>query len=54
MHATMRTLTRVLRDRAVSDRDRVALDFEDHSFTFGDVQSRADEWAGVLRAGGRG
>ena len=48
----MRTLTRVLRDRATSDRDRIALDFEDRSFTFGDVQDRADAWAAVLNAAG--
>ena len=38
----------MLRDRAASDRDRVAFDFEDRAFTFGDVQSRADEWAALL------
>ena len=41
----MNTLAQVLRDRAVSDHDRVALDFEDRSFTFGALQIRADEWA---------
>ena len=48
----MRTLTDVLRSRATGDRDRVALDFEDRSFTFGEVQSRADEWAAALAAAG--
>src|SRR3954466_12319780 len=50
----MRTLADVLHARAVSDRDRVALDFEDRSFTFGDVQSRADDWARTLAAAGAG
>ncbi len=50
----MRTLTDVLLRRATGDRDRVALDFEDRSFTFGDVQSRADEWAAALAAAGAG
>ena len=48
----MRTLTQVLRDRADTDRDRVALDFEDRSFTFGDLQSRADQWAALLASVG--
>ena len=48
----MRTLTDVLRSRATGDRDRVALDFEDRSFTFGEMQSRADEWAEALAAAG--
>jgi acyl-CoA synthetase (AMP-forming)/AMP-acid ligase II len=48
----MRTLTDVLGRRATGDRDRVALDFEDRSFTFGDLQSRADEWAAALAAAG--
>jgi acyl-CoA synthetase (AMP-forming)/AMP-acid ligase II len=48
----MRTLTDVLRRRATDDRDRVAFDFEDRSFTFGDVQARADEWAAALAAAG--
>jgi long-chain acyl-CoA synthetase len=47
-----RTLSDVLRRRAERDRDRVALDFEDRSFTFGDLQTRADEWAGTLAAAG--
>jgi long-chain acyl-CoA synthetase len=42
----------VLRDRVASDRDRIALDFEDRTFTFGDVQSHADAWAGALAAAG--
>ena len=50
----MRTLTDVLRRRATGDRDRVALDFEDRSFTFGEMQSRADEWAAALAAAGAG
>ena len=47
-----RTLSEVLRRRAVSDRDRAALDFEDRSFTFGDLQSHADDWAGALAGAG--
>ena len=50
----MRTLTDVLRRRATGDRDRVALDFEDRSFTFGEMQSRADAWAAALAAAGAG
>ena len=48
----MRTLTDVLRSRASGDADRVALDFEDRSYTFGDVQSRADDWAATLARAG--
>ena len=48
----MRTLTDVLRNRANTDRDRVALDFEDRSFTFGDLQARADEWCSALATAG--
>lgn len=48
----MRTLTDVLRSRSTSDPDRVALDFEDRTFTFGELQSRADEWATALAAAG--
>ena len=48
----MRTLTEVLRERADRDRDRIALDFEDRSFTFGELQTRADEWATRLAAAG--
>jgi len=44
----------VLRERATSDGDRVALDFEDRTFTFGEVQARADAWAGALAAAGVG
>ena len=47
-----RTLSEVLRRRAASDRDRAALDFEDRSFTFGDLQSHADDWAGALAGAG--
>jgi long-chain acyl-CoA synthetase len=48
----VRTLSEVLRRRAASDRDRTALDFEDRSFTFGDLQSHADDWAGALAGAG--
>jgi acyl-CoA synthetase (AMP-forming)/AMP-acid ligase II len=48
----MHTLTDVLRSRATRDRDRVALDFEDRSFTFGELRARADEWAAALAASG--
>jgi long-chain acyl-CoA synthetase len=48
----MRTLTEVLRERADRDGARVALDFEDRSYTFADVQTRADEWAARLAAAG--
>jgi long-chain acyl-CoA synthetase len=48
----MRTLTEVLRSRAASDHDRAALDFEDRSYTFGDLQSRADDWAATLAHAG--
>jgi long-chain acyl-CoA synthetase len=47
-----RTLSDVLRRRAERDRERVALDFGDRSFTFGDLQTRADEWAARLAAAG--
>ena len=46
------TLTDVLWARATGDRDRVALDFEDRTFTFGEVKSRAEEWAAALAAAG--
>lgn len=48
----MRTLGEVLRRRAATDRDRVALDFEDRSFTFGGLHARAAEWAAILAAAG--
>ncbi|MFI5046585.1 MAG: class I adenylate-forming enzyme family protein [Acidimicrobiia bacterium] len=48
----MHTLTRVLRERASSDGDRIALDFEDRSFTFGEVQARAEEWRDLLADAG--
>jgi len=48
----MQTLSDVLRDRAHSDRDRVAVDFEDGTFTFGEVQARAEAWANTLTAAG--
>ena len=48
----MRTLTEVMRGRAITDRDRVALDFEDRGFTFGDVGTRADAWAAALAGAG--
>ena len=44
----MRTLHEVLRNRASTDRDRVALDFEDRSFTFQDLHANAAEWAVTL------
>ena len=47
-----RTLCEVLRRRAASDRDRTAFDFEDRSFSFGDLQSQADDWAGALAGAG--
>jgi acyl-CoA synthetase (AMP-forming)/AMP-acid ligase II len=50
----MRTLSDALRSRAIRDRDRVALDVEDRSFTFGELQSRADEWSAALAATGAG
>ena len=52
MGDSARTLSEVLRRRAASDRDRAALDFEDRSFTFGDLQSHADDWAGALAGAG--
>jgi acyl-CoA synthetase (AMP-forming)/AMP-acid ligase II len=48
----MRTLTEVLRNRAKRDGDRAALDFDDRTFTFGDVQTHADQWAATLAAAG--
>jgi acyl-CoA synthetase (AMP-forming)/AMP-acid ligase II len=48
----MRTLTDVLQSRATSDRDRVALDFEDRCFTFGELQSSAEAWSTALAASG--
>ncbi|HXY95307.1 MAG TPA: class I adenylate-forming enzyme family protein [Acidimicrobiia bacterium] len=48
----MLTLPEVLHRRAAGDRDRVALDFDDRSFTFGELQSRADEWRVRLAAAG--
>jgi long-chain acyl-CoA synthetase len=50
----MPTLHEVLRKRAMSDGDRVALDFEDRSFTFGDLQSNAERWAATLAEAGAG
>ncbi len=47
-----RTLSDVLRRRAASDYDRAALDFEDRSFTFGELQSHADDWAAALAGAG--
>src|SRR5262245_64588358 len=46
------TLSDVLRDRAARDGDRVALDFEEHSFTFGELQARAEVWASRLARAG--
>ena len=48
----MRTLTEVLRDRVATDGARVAIDFEDRSYTFADVQTHADEWAARFAAAG--
>ncbi len=48
----MRTLSEVLRDRVERDGARVAIDFEDRSYTFADVQHHADEWAARLAAVG--
>ena len=48
----MRTLSDVLRDRAASDHDRVALDFEEQSFTYGELQARAEQWASRLADAG--
>jgi acyl-CoA synthetase (AMP-forming)/AMP-acid ligase II len=47
-----RTLPEVLWSRAASDHERVALDFEDRTFTFGDLQTHADEWSAGLAAAG--
>ncbi len=47
-----RTLPEVLRSRAAADHERVALDFEDGTFTFGDLQHHADEWSASLAAAG--
>ena len=44
------TLTRALHDRAAIARERIALDFEDRSFTFHDVHEHAAEWARRLDA----
>jgi acyl-CoA synthetase (AMP-forming)/AMP-acid ligase II len=49
---TVRTLNDVLRDRATRDRDRVAFDFEDRAFTYGEVWSHAGERAASLHAVG--
>ena len=48
------TLDGVMRARAASDGARVALDFEDHHFTFTDVAASADQWSRVLRDVGVG
>jgi long-chain acyl-CoA synthetase len=50
----MPTLHEVLRKRAMSGGDRVALDFENRSFTFGDLQSNAERWAATLAEAGAG
>ena len=47
-----RTLSEVLRRRATRDRDRATLDFEDRSFTFGELLSYTDDWAGALAGAG--
>ena len=48
----MRTLAAVLRDRAASDGDRGALDFEDRTFSFAEVDARADDPAAALAEAG--
>ena len=48
----MQTLTEVLRRRASSDGDRVALDFEDRSITFSELRAQADAWAATLTRAG--
>jgi long-chain acyl-CoA synthetase len=48
----MRTLSEVLRDRVEHDGARNAIDFEDRSYTFADVQRNADDWAARLAAVG--
>ena len=48
----MDTLDGVLRDRAATDGERVALDFEEQAFTYADVAARAEEWTGVLHDAG--
>ena len=50
----MNTLDGVLRARAATDGERVAIDFEEQAFTFADVAARADEWSRVLRDVGVG
>jgi acyl-CoA synthetase (AMP-forming)/AMP-acid ligase II len=48
----MLTLSEVLRDRAERDGDRVMFDFADHSFTYREVQARADTWHLILSDAG--
>jgi acyl-CoA synthetase (AMP-forming)/AMP-acid ligase II len=48
------TLTAVLARRARDDAERLALDFEDRSFTFAQVHEQAAGWRARLRAAGAG
>jgi acyl-CoA synthetase (AMP-forming)/AMP-acid ligase II len=48
----MLTLSGVLRDRAERDGDRVMFDFADRSFTYREVQARADTWHLILSDAG--
>ena len=48
----MVTLSEVLRGRAERDGDRVMFDFEDHSFTYREVQARAETWQLILSDAG--
>jgi long-chain acyl-CoA synthetase len=48
----MLTLSEVLRDRAERDGDRVMFDFADRSFTYREVQARADTWQLILSDAG--
>ena len=48
----MLTLSEVLRDRATRDGDRVMFDFADRSYTYRDVQARAETWQLILSDAG--
>jgi acyl-CoA synthetase (AMP-forming)/AMP-acid ligase II len=48
----MLTLSEVLRDRAERDGDRAMFDFGDRSFTYREVQARADTWQLILSDAG--
>ena len=50
--APMLTLAEVLRDRAERDGDRVMFDFADRSYTYREVQARADTWQLILSDAG--